>query len=896
MTTPNEREYLCFWGKAGGGLGAEPIWHPLAYHSLDVASVADVLLEASPQRLSNIAQLLGTTPKNAKRFIVCLVALHDIGKFSKHFQAKSPEAWQVGPGVTLGRWSAPPSSRHDTDGYDLREALELRALLMPATRDWSKGEFNGIWAGVTGHHGQPRNDNGRPTDLVDGVSPKKCLEPAKTFCRDVREFFDPLVALPEPPKLNLEILSWLLCGLTVVSDWIGSNRAWFPYRPPDLSLAEYWQYAREQAAHAIVTAGVLPSKLASDVSPARLYPDFAASLSPLQQHVRELALPDGPFLTIIEDVTGSGKTEAAVLLAARLMADGRANGLFFALPTMATANAMYDRLASIYGRMFADEATPSLVLGHGKRHLNAKFSESILDTLAPREGYDDGGSAQCASWIADDRRKVFLAEIGIGTIDQALLAVLPSRHQVLRLWGLSDRVLIIDEAHAYDAYMSKEMERQLEFQAALGGSAIVLSATLPEKQRNALGAAFGRGLGAKHAPGTASDYPLVTQVSRSSLSAQPLQSRNDRTRTLLVRRIASCTEAADYVSEMVSRGCAAAWIRNSVDDAIEATAEMRRRGHNPVLLHARFAMGDRLDIERKVCATLGRKDETGKRPGFLVIGTQILEQSLDYDVDAMVTDLAPVDLMIQRAGRLWRHTDRAGRPITIHERKLCVFSPDPDAVASPDWYRAMSARAAAVYGHHGLVWRSAKTLFEAAVIETPGGVRSLVEKVYGQNGLDDIPEPLRKASQDAMGKDGAARSFANANLLEVAKGYGGNHQLWTADTITPTRLGQPVTVFRLGKIIDGQIVPWDPDAHPTRAWALSEVSVNRNRATGLPAPSGAREKLMEAAKVDWPKWEQDMPLLVLEPAEGSVWRGTVVKLGEGEKTVLYDRHVGLRLN
>ena len=165
-------------------------------------------------------------------------------------------------------------------------------------------------------------------------------------------------------------------------------------------------------------------------------------------------------------MTGSGKTEAAILLAARLMAGGSASGLFFALPTMATANAMYDRLAQSYERLFDDAARPSLVLGHGKRTLNARFTDSIFDTGKADEGYPEGGGATCAAWIADDRRKVFLAEIGIGTIDQALLGVLPSRHQVLRLWGLSDRVLIIDEAHAYDAYMAQEMERQLEFQAA----------------------------------------------------------------------------------------------------------------------------------------------------------------------------------------------------------------------------------------------------------------------------------------------------------------------------------------------------------------------------------------------------------------------------------------------
>src|SRR5262249_9039299 len=155
-------------------------------------------------------------------------------------------------------------------------------------------------------------------------------------------------------------------------------------------------------------------------------------------------------LAIIEDVTGSGKSEAALIFAARLLSGGRADGLYFALPTMATANAMYDRLAASYRRLFADGSTPSLVLAHGKRRLHNGFADSILESEERQpQPYDEDAVAACAMWIADDRRKAFLAHVGIGTVDQALLGVLPSRHQSLRLWGLSDRVLVIDEAHAY---------------------------------------------------------------------------------------------------------------------------------------------------------------------------------------------------------------------------------------------------------------------------------------------------------------------------------------------------------------------------------------------------------------------------------------------------------------
>ena len=174
-------------------------------------------------------------------------------------------------------------------------------------------------------------------------------------------------------------------------------------------------------------------------------------------------MPEGPCLFVIEDVTGAGKTEAALVLAHRLMCAGRASGAFVALPTMATANAMYGRLSDAYARLFVSSAHPSLVLAHGRSKLNDAFTDSILDGAAAdavdlrNDDADAPVAAQCAAWIADNRRKSFLAQLGVGTIDQALLAVLPSRHSPLRLLGLAQRVLIVDEAHAYDAYVGAEL-------------------------------------------------------------------------------------------------------------------------------------------------------------------------------------------------------------------------------------------------------------------------------------------------------------------------------------------------------------------------------------------------------------------------------------------------------
>ncbi len=885
-----------YWGKASGARPGEPAWHPLAYHNLDVAAVADRLLTCDPHRLARISACLGTEPDNARRFVVALVAMHDVGKFSPYFQAKSEETWTATLGQLDISFRHPPVGlRHDADGFALADQLSLLDILAPATANWGWGDVRDVWAAVAGHHGRPVSEDDAKLDAFE--EHRICLAAARAFCRDVRALFEPLAPIARPDLKSLAVLTWHIAGITVVADWIGSNRDWFPYRVPKFPVVHYWAEIQDNARDAVASANVIAATVHAIATPQRLLPEIAGRLSPLQQHVAEMNLPDRPSLTLIEDVTGAGKTEAAVLLAARLMAHGHADGLYFALPTMATANAMYDRLREIYQRLFGKGERPSLVLAHGKRALNETFTDSILDQPNPPAGDptdQDESAATCAAWIADDRRKSLLAQVGVGTIDQALLSVLPAKHQSMRLWGLAGKILILDEIHSFDAYMSREIEALLTFHAALGGSAILLSATLPEAQRRALADAFRKGLSRDgkptDTPDTSSNYPLMTVVTTETCQAHPVKTRPDRHRALPVRRMPDFDAVVDEVVRQAAVGASLAWIRNAVDDAFDAVAALEAKGIKPMLLHARFAMGDRLDVEARVKERLGRDGTVEDRKGYVVVGTQILEQSLDYDVDAMVIDLAPIDLMIQRAGRLWRHMDRKERPLSAPE--LLVLSPDPCVVDDPRWYHQISDRAPHVYDHHGIVWRSASALFDVGEIVTPGGVRSLVERVYGGGSMDDISEPLMRTANDAEVKRGAARSFAKAQLLNLSKGYGGDAAIWSSDQVVSTRLGEPVITFRLARRDRDRIIPWYPDDIAMRAWALSEVTIASRKADGVPHTDKATAAMIEAAKVGWPKWEQDMPVLVLEP-DCNTWRGEVV-VDQQAKTVLYDGTRGLR--
>ncbi len=252
---------------------------------------------------------------------------------------------------------------------------------------------------------------------------------------------------------------------------------------------------------------------------------------------------------ILEDVTGAGKTEAAMVLVHKMMSAGLADGLYVGLPTMATANAMYQRMWECYRQLYRAGSLPSLVLAHGAADLSADFRQSIMlsEQLADKSYQSDELSASiyCNQWLGDSRKKALLANVGVGTIDQALIAVLPAKHQSLRLLGLTDKVLLADEVHAYDPYMRKLLITLLEAHAAQGGSIILLSATLPYSfrmelvQAYACGARFSRECRFEPTLLDTKSYPLVTRFSHVGLSEDPVPTRESARRSVVIQRIDS---------------------------------------------------------------------------------------------------------------------------------------------------------------------------------------------------------------------------------------------------------------------------------------------------------------------------------------------------------------------
>lgn len=881
----HEAELLLFWAKARPREGSRAACHPLIYHALDVAAVGEALLAERPDWLARLADRLELEADALRRLILFLLALHDIGKISRPFQGKAPEHW---PTAVLGPMGEEaPGPRHDVAG------LALLAHEIPDALEPVLGARDDVLAPFMGHHGRPvprlmPKDYG-PASLFG----EPCRVQARVFVQVMHYLFAP-PPLPTFPKGALPRVSWRLAGFAILADWIGSSQTWFPYEPPEHPAQDYRQIARRRARHAVVAAGLGRPPQPSQRTGFRAVAGFDEP-SPVQRWAEEVKLPDGPVLALIEEVTGGGKTEAALVLAHRLMAAGRAQGLYVALPTMATANAMFARVEEACARLYAPGARPTLVLAHGRAELHAGFRDLTLPVGGrpsddPEDERDASGAAAPA-WLADDRRKAFLADLGVGTIDQALLAVLMARHQSLRLLGLADKVLIVDEAHAYDAYMQEELKRLLEFQAGLGGSTIVLSATLPLAVRRSLAAAFAKGLGQAAPTLEKQGYPMVTLVSGEGANEEGRAHRAELGRTLTFERLGSEDEADARIREAVEAGAAVAWVRNSVDDAIEAFERLRAAGVEADLFHARFAMGDRLVIEAEMVARFGKKGDPAKRRGVLV-ATQVIEQSLDLDFDLMVSDLAPADLLLQRAGRVWRH-QRESRFQQEKGPRLLVLSPDPEGEVKRNWFTALLPRAGWVYRNHARLWLSAREVFARGAVRVPEDVRGLIEAVYGEGVEESAPKALERCWIESEGEEHSARAAAKMNLLGFTRGYGGDFEkgnAWPDDAVIPTRLGEPTVTLRLGRMEGGEVAPWCRNADPARAWALSEVTVRASRVKGV--PEGTAE---QAVKQGWARYDREKLLVVLRPDGSGMWIASIIDRKNAETKASYGLEFGLRL-
>lgn len=884
-----------YWAKTREEADGSMSWHPVPYHNLDVGACAVVLWDSLPRLRALMVRLTGLPEATLRATVGFLMSIHDVGKFAEGFQGLCEELKDrlQGRGRTY-----PYNTRHDTVGYVIWEEVLLDELaggkLGGEGADPDQLQIVlGPWLRASmGHHGKP--PEAQPKVMLREQVPKSVKRDLLAFVRDALALFAPEgLELPlewEELGQAMERSSWVFAGLAVLADWIGSNHQWFHFAPPAFSVAEYWeQRALPQAREAVAAAGLGTLETRAETGLAALFPAFTEGTA-LQRFSEALPLEAGPTLVIIEEVTGGGKTEASQVLAHRMIRAGHAEGIFMALPSMATANAMHRRVRALASRLFEEGVeAPRVVLAHSADKTALRMQE-----VAGDGEYAAGelrASTACRAWLYDSRKKALLAQLGVGTIDQALMGVLPLRHQSLRLFGMSRNVFIVDEVHACDAYVLRLLERLLEFHAALGGSAILMSATLPLQMRRSLTAAFAKGAGYKTPALREQAYPLVTQLGAGGVVETPVAARAELSRELEVSLLSEEADAEARLLEVLAEGGCACWIRNTVVDAMATFRRLQvRLGDRVSLFHSRFTVGDRLEIERSILERFGPTSGPDERAGRLLIATQVVEQSLDLDFDAMVTDLAPADLLIQRAGRLHRHArDMSGRRVEVGQRgrpRLDVLCPSMEEPPTEGWYKALFPRAAYVYPDHGQLWLTARWLAEYRRLRVPEDARSFVEAVYGADA--EIPDALISHSDEADGERRAAQTIAADSALALQDGYKATYRVWQEDAHPPTRLGEPTAMLRLVRVKGDRLEPWA--GRGELAWELSQVRVREDQL--CEAFEGRHAAALEKLRATMPDEGRYVVTLPLEWRDGA-WRGQGRAVRKSDVHLTYDPVYGL---
>ncbi len=678
-----------FWGK----FKEDSDCLPLACHCLDVALAFYALtgLPAIRRALERAAQRL--LDEQDRQRLAVLAFLHDVGKPNLGFQYKvfpNPPFPSAGHVAELGILF------HDEAlNQAFADALRIEEFLPWFDDDCGlEGFLYATWS----HHG-------RPVRFDEGVAGK-----GRSWSRLWRPFegHDPMAAVAElvdwarqafplafesggEPLPRHPRFQHLFAGLVMLADWLGSHPHWFPIQhvDPGARLNHDWETAPRQIQ--AVGLDARPLRLVLQSGPKSFEDRFGFTPRPLQSQVHAQDPTDpATRLLIAESETGSGKTEAALDWFFTLFVAGEVDSLYFALPTRVAARELYTRVHRTMARWFPDPARrPVTVLAvPGYAQVDGLPAEQVLPQAEEANVWQDDADArrQERTWAIEHPKRFLAATVAVGTIDQALLSTVQTKHAHLRGACLARSLLVVDEVHASDRYMARLLEHLLEHHLALGGRALLLSATLGAEARERY-LAVARGENPNHVqPPPLADcqalaYPLLIRADGGA-AACPGEAR---TKTVTVEEVPLAFEPealADRLVAALRAGARVMVVMNTVDRAnnlhraLEAHPDMDpawgfRCEGVPCPHHGRFAPEDRLLLDAAVSARMGKEGPPGP---VLLIGTQTLEQSLDIDADLLVTDLAPADVLLQRIGRLHRH--HRPRPSGFEQARCLLLVPD----------------------------------------------------------------------------------------------------------------------------------------------------------------------------------------------------------------------------
>ncbi len=725
----------------------EEEWLPLWMHLRDTSGIMKKLVKKwIPD------SVITATGLNDKQFLttaIFLGAVHDIGKATSYFQSiitqscpqKYNEIVNNGfvvnkkyrsagktPHAYAGQWIL----QSDTNKFNIHESLAMVVGAhhgKPISIDFLMGEPDMIRA-------YPMNFFG----VEEGEEDKNVWKTSWNDITNQAMILAGIQALDDLPDLTLEA-QILFSGLLIMADWIASNTAFFPL----LSLDDY---GNEGAYPPRVDEGwkraAFPEGWHSEIfsmDDEMFQERFEFFPNKIQKQMLKIVNDsDTPGIFVLEAQMGIGKTEAA-LGAAEVLAHRKKNGgIFFGLPTQATSNGLFHRLYE-WGKNVSEETINAIRLAHSSAEFHEEYHRLTLQgrTYIDEDGQNQEG-LEVHPWFQGNKRAL-LADFVIGTVDQFLMVSLKRKHFMLRHIGLAGKVVVIDECHAYDSYMNMYLERSLQWMAAYGVSVILLSATLPVERRRMLVECYVKAYSkyylGKRKPEityTQSDwkettgYPLLTWTDGENIKQVDIQ--QDRAdKKVKISYVNTMFDMATLLDERLQDGGCVCIIANTVKVAQEiyTICVKLMKQVRVILYHAQFTMPDRYEKEKLLLEKMGKTSTNIDRYRLVLIGTQVLEQSLDYDADIMVTQLCPVDLFLQRIGRLHRHKNRASRPSRLN---------NPECIILRDGDEGYDSGSKAVYGDY-LLLRTEKVLGKEIMI--PRDIPDMVQRVYNQEdslGLD----------------------------------------------------------------------------------------------------------------------------------------------------------------
>ncbi|MFJ1958615.1 CRISPR-associated helicase Cas3' [Streptomyces microflavus] len=790
------------WGKESGL--SRP--YPVLCHLLDTSAVFQELWDVmlSEETRSALAGALGLGAEQARSTVSFWAGLHDIGKITPSFQVKSPVSYapvRDDPSYV----NAPGAEGEKGFRHEIASHWSLYGLLKQAgypddERLMRRSVSHQIAQLLGGHHGVfgtalKSKQAARPSGYNPGLGWGGWAEQRQVHFDELRRvtgaFAVPRGGLPAG-------LAVVVAGLVVVADWLASQASGIEVRMPGAgwsgTVAEvdaHWQVA-VGSARGVVRAARLGRADFSAEEFGSMFPFAPNSLQrDLVEHLPAMVAKDGPGLVLVTAPTGDGKTEAALFAASLLGRAANARGLYFALPTMGTADAMLPRVEAYAARALSGER--ALMLLHSMAWLSSPGGD---DCAGVSEDQADGvvsagrGTAvEADGWVRGAKRGL-LAPLGVGTIDQALGAVLPLRYNVLRLLGLSDKVFVVDEAHAYGPWMHQLLVRLLEWLGEMRAPVVLLSATLTGRTAGSLVDAYRRGAGIREPSGVVPRYPgWLFASAAAGVVSSARGTRTDRVRTLRVSHRPVAWDALESAGAPVLEGgrrvvlrevlapvaagggtalvccTTVAEAQQTYRDVCAAFPELAASPGGVRLLHSRYPADERARITAECAAAYGKPEggPVSVRPSSVLVATQVVEQSLDFDFDLVVSDLAPIAQLLQRAGRGRRHRRGPfGRPAWAaaeDEPVLVVLDPLTAEASRPprSW--------GAVYDA-GLLMRTSRVLQERALagIAVPGDVQRLVDEVYEEEFVDRLEgaarDELVRLDEERLAGEAAERHLA----------------------------------------------------------------------------------------------------------------------------------------